>query len=82
MHIYICMYVCIHIHIAHLYLPICVNGNLDCFHTFATVNYASVNIWMYILFELVFLVVLFIYFFDIYPGVELLDNILVLFLVF
>ena len=45
------------------------------------------NTCMHILFELVFLVVLFIYLFiylflDIYPGVELLDNMLVLFLVF
>ena len=53
------------------------DGRLGCFHVLAIVNSAAMNIRVHVSFQInVFI------FFNIYPGVEFLDYIVVLFLVF
>ena len=66
----VCMYHIFFIHSS-------VDGHLGFFHVLAIVNSAAVTIWVHASFELVFLI-----FLDIYAGVELLDHIVVLFLVY
>ena len=60
------MYVCIYIHITHLYHS-SINRHLGCFHILATINNAAVNIRVHISFPINVL-----FFLDNYPEVELL----------
>ena len=63
----------------HIFLTqLSVDGHLGCFHVImAVVNSAAMNIGMHVSFELVFS-----FFPDTDPRVELLDHVVVLFLVF
>ena len=54
-----------------------VDGHLDCFHALASVNNAAVNIGVHVSFPISVLD----FFLNIYPRVELLDPVVVLFLV-
>ena len=53
-----------------------VNGCLGCFLVLAIVNSAAVTIEMHVFF---FFFLMFLFFVDIYPGVELLDHVVVIF---
>ena len=71
------MCVCVY-HIFFIYLSI--GGHLGDFHIFATINSAALNIGAHISLQVsVFFLLLFL---DIYPGVELLDHMIILLLIF
>ena len=55
-----------------------VDGHLGSFRILAIVNNAAVNIRVHVSFQ----IRVFVFFLEIYPGVELLDHMIVLFLVF
>ena len=61
----------------HIYLFIhsFVHGNLGYFHTSPIVNNAAMNIGVHVSFKIS------VFFWDIYPGVEFLGHVVVLFLV-
>ena len=67
------LYVCV----CEYFIDSSVAGCLGCHHTLAIGNNDAVNIGCMCLLELVFS-----FFSDIYPGVKLLDHVVVLFLVF
>ena len=75
-YIYKCVYINIYIHVCvtSSFIHSSIDGHLGCFHALTTDNNAAINVY---LFELVFLFSL-----DACPGVELLDHMIVLFLVF
>ena len=54
------------------------DGHLDCFHVLAVISSAAMNIGVYVSFQVSVLM----FFPGVYPGVELLGHMLVLFLVF
>ena len=62
-----------HIFFVHLFI----DGHLGCFHILAVVNNATVNIGTSVSFQISLFV-----FLDIYPRVELLGHVVILFLVF
>ena len=73
----VCVCLCVY-HIFFIYLSI--GGHLGDFHIFATINSAALNTGAHISLQVsVFFLLLFL---DIYPGVELLDHIIILLFIF
>ena len=72
----VCVCVCILYHIFFNHSS--VDGHLGCFHILAIVFNAAVNTRVHVSFQ----ISVFVFFMYIYPGVELLDHVVVLFLVF
>ena len=62
----------------HIFIHSSVDGPLGCFHILAIVNDAAVNVGVHVSFR----ISVFDFFPDIYPGVEFLGHMVVLFLVF
>ena len=69
----LCVCVCVYIHIYHIFLcQLLADGHMGCFHYLAVINRAAVNIECMCLLKLAFS-----FFPDVYPGVELLDHVVV-----
>ena len=67
-----------YIYMPNLLYPFIYDGRLGCFHILAIVNNSARNIRVHVSFW----ISVFFFFSDIYPGVELLSHMVVLFLVF
>ena len=65
------------VYIPHFFIHSSVGGHLGCFHILVVVNNAAVNIGVHVSFQISVFI-----FFRCIPGVELLNHMVVLFLVF
>ena len=74
---FVCMHMCIYMHICHVFINSSIDGYLNCFCILAFVNNAAINTEVYISFQIEVFV-----FLNIYPGVGFLDHMVVLFLLF
>ena len=68
----VCVCVCVRI-----LIQLAVHGHLSCFHVLAVVHSAAMNVGVHVSFQILFSLSS-----DISPGVELLDHVVVLVLVF
>ena len=75
-----CMYICIHMEIYPHYTlsHLSVDGTWACFRVLAIINTAAMNTGVHVSFQ----ISVFVFFLDISPGVELLDHMIVLLIVF
>ena len=73
----VCVCVCVCVYTRFFFIHSSVNGHLSCFHFLAIVSNAAMNIGVHISFWISVLI-----FFGEYPEVELLDHMVVLFLIF
>ena len=69
----------IHTHTEHIFIHLSVDGHLGCFHILAILKNDAVNIGLNVSFQIIIII---LYFSNIYPGVELLGHTVVLFLEF
>ena len=76
---YSVVYIYIHTYVCHIFLTkLSVAGQLGCFHVLAIVSSAALNIGVHVSLQ----IRVFIFFLAVYPGVGLLDHMVVLCLVF
>lgn len=68
-----CMFMCWLAYVLNGVNKLGLLGHLDCFNLMAIVNNAAINIHVHILFEHLLL-----FLFSMYPGVEMLDHIVIL----
>ena len=75
--IYVCVCVCVYHTHHNFFLHLSIDGHSGCFHIFSIVNNATMNLEVYISFLINVFISL-----DKYPGMELLDHMVVLFFIF
>ena len=74
----VCVCVCVCVYTHHIFfIHSLIDGHLACFQILAVVDSAAMDIGVHVSFQLVVLL-----FLDTYPGVELRDHVVVLFLIF